>query len=567
MKIGKVKFLLLILVCSSINNLFSQSNLRDVVVVVRPVYSDVTVNFLKDFAKSLRRDGYALAANVMDSYAEGGFGTGIVYKYKNDSMFYVITNRHVVSQAEYVNIEISRSGNNKEQYDRCKIIAIHKELDLALIALPGNVNFEKTLQFLEEVPEDGTEVFSAGFPGLGNDPSWQLGKGIISNSDVFVEEFTNGSPISIIQHTAQVDPGSSGGPLMVKNEDVPFKYEVIGINTWKVIGRENANFSIPSFAILKFINDFFKNTDRFTEEDLEQNVNEFIEAVATNYKKVLPFISYGFISKVSVNSFYEILNTASKAASTEIRKNFNYGSPIEGVRIGLADAIYRNFGSKSIILSSIENFNSTGDPVNVLLKVDGKTVKSIWVAEQGNWKLIDFDALNMKALGNDGVVKSYGRNFSLGFGLGVALNSDYITEYNLTIEYTSTFFTFGTNIYYGRREDITTDYVLGSSPLRYDTTYVKRGYGGFYPQVGGRIPIKISSVYIVPYFKLFAGVNGDGHSTNNMNDFFCYGFIIGGELSFKITRKNYLFGGLEFKKRYLNSHNVSFIDINVGIAF
>lgn len=73
-------------------------------------------------------------------------------------------------------------------------------------ALTANVSFEN---------EDGTEVWSAGFPGLGGKPMWQLGKGTITNASAKIKELIAPNISTIIQHSAEVDAGNSGGPLLL----------------------------------------------------------------------------------------------------------------------------------------------------------------------------------------------------------------------------------------------------------------------------------------------------------------------------------------------------------------
>ncbi len=46
----------------------------------------------------------------------------------------------------------------------------------------------RTLPFADAVPPDGTEVWTAGYPGLLGKPSWQLAKGVFSNRRVVVED-------------------------------------------------------------------------------------------------------------------------------------------------------------------------------------------------------------------------------------------------------------------------------------------------------------------------------------------------------------------------------------------
>jgi hypothetical protein len=49
------------------------------VAVVRPVHHQKTVDFLTSLSDSMKRDGYDEAAEMLKSYASGGYGSGFVY--------------------------------------------------------------------------------------------------------------------------------------------------------------------------------------------------------------------------------------------------------------------------------------------------------------------------------------------------------------------------------------------------------------------------------------------------------------------------------------------------------
>lgn len=69
---------------------------------------------------------------------------------------------------------------------------------------------------------------------MGGYPSWQFGMGIISNARFYSPIFADYKDIPLIQHTAQADAGSSGGPLLVKSPESQNSYLVVAINTWKI---------------------------------------------------------------------------------------------------------------------------------------------------------------------------------------------------------------------------------------------------------------------------------------------------------------------------------------------
>ena len=90
----------------------SAQTLRETVAIVRPKLSESTQTFLTDFSKSLRGDGFHAAADVLQNYGKGSFGTGFAYRDKHNNRLYIITNRHVVEQADRVDIEFSLPDNS-----------------------------------------------------------------------------------------------------------------------------------------------------------------------------------------------------------------------------------------------------------------------------------------------------------------------------------------------------------------------------------------------------------------------------------------------------------------------
>jgi hypothetical protein len=124
------------------------------------------------------------------------------------------------------------------------------------------------LAFAGAPAEEGTDVFAAGFPGLGFEQIWQFSKGIVSNArmrlprdpveDAEVNETRFGP---FIQHTAPIDSGNSGGPLLVAQAGVPIGYAVAGINARTATRRAATFFAIPADRVLAYINAAIRSRD------------------------------------------------------------------------------------------------------------------------------------------------------------------------------------------------------------------------------------------------------------------------------------------------------------------
>ena len=162
-------------------------------------------------------------------------GSGVIIEF--DKMHYILTNRHVITNAELANIQIRLSDNrrihpHKVWEDRLTDVAV-MEITTEHV-LPAHMgNSKKT--------EIGEFVFAVGSPfGLHQTVTYGIvsakGRQSLSLGD-------DGVPLqNFLQTDAAINPGNSGGPL------VNLRGEVIGINTAIASnsgGNEGVAFAIP----------------------------------------------------------------------------------------------------------------------------------------------------------------------------------------------------------------------------------------------------------------------------------------------------------------------------------
>jgi serine protease Do len=171
--------------------------------------------------------------------ASGGFGSGVVMVQGDGAArrAYVVTNRHVVEYVDDAEIYLETG----DLVGRAPVIYADSRYDLAVLALPPNAPFAAGFGLATAPARDQSAVIATGFPGIGNRPSYQTTRGYVSNERfVFDEEGRN---MLYVQHTAPIDGGSSGGPL---TNDAG---ALLGVNTFKLRGREGAAFAAPVFAV------------------------------------------------------------------------------------------------------------------------------------------------------------------------------------------------------------------------------------------------------------------------------------------------------------------------------
>src|SRR5699024_8153323 len=169
-------------------------------------------------------------------------GSGIIYK-KEDDKAYVVTNNHVVSDAEEV--EVALDEDNKKD---AKVLGTDELTDLAVLEIDGeDIDTVAKLGKSDDL-EVGEDVIAIGNP-LGVEFSGSVTKGIISGLErnIPVDTSGNNQPdwySEVIQTDAAINPGNSGGALVNKDG------EVIGINSMKIAQQavEGIGFAIPMDA-------------------------------------------------------------------------------------------------------------------------------------------------------------------------------------------------------------------------------------------------------------------------------------------------------------------------------
>lgn len=243
----------------------SAQGLRHSVCYIEPKFTDAEKTLMEDYALYMARAGFLSAAQALTSYkSEGTFGSGVVIEV--DSNKYILTNLHVIAYAKSATITF-QLHDKKLRYADCQVVATSQVCDLAVIKLPQACEMVPLALFSEPTTDD-MPIVAAGFPALAKKPSWQMTRGFISNARV--ESIESSSASHILQHTAAIDPGSSGGPLLFKGEDG--KYKILGINTWKAFYRDDVGLAIGTDDITAFLKEMHHLGTK-DAEDLEQIKN------------------------------------------------------------------------------------------------------------------------------------------------------------------------------------------------------------------------------------------------------------------------------------------------------
>ena len=175
----------------------------------------------------------------------GGFsGSGFIIS--DDGL--AITNNHVVTGA--ATIEVFIGGDDSTAYN-AQIVGVSECNDLALIQIAT----DETLPYLEwvdEPPTVGTEVYAAGFP-LG-DPEYTLTRGIIAKAKTQIADYIVAVD-SAIEHDANLQPGNSGGPLVDVNG------RLVGVNFYAPAPTNTSQFFAIEETLAQRVIDHLRDGD------------------------------------------------------------------------------------------------------------------------------------------------------------------------------------------------------------------------------------------------------------------------------------------------------------------
>ena len=256
------------------------------------------------------------------------------------------------------------------------------------------------------MPADGEEVWTAGYPGLFGNPSWQLAKGVVSNRRLTVEAMGPPEYAVFTQHSAPIDPGNSGGPLLTGDPRNPESLRVVGVNTWMVQGRQNANFAVHLDKLreaLDRIPDPGKPIDPLpgVRETIERII-EGINSNAWNRSDSGRYISTRLAMRQGWGSFLALSASGAEAEAWILRF---LSSPEETMREAVYHRIFQSIRGKglTVSLASVEERTDLEGVrfVRTAQSAGSDTYYLDWYEEAGNWRIRSGD-VDIKVEGLDG---------------------------------------------------------------------------------------------------------------------------------------------------------------------
>jgi len=522
--------------------------LRNYVGLINQTYHPGIVAIFEKAKAEYARRGNNDAVRAIDIFLRGAFGSGFVYSDERGNI-YVLTNNHVVAQAHTLSITFESQDGTKRKFENLRIIAANEETDLAILIFPeGEKPVTQGLSFVTNPVDEGDDVYSAGFPGLGITPIWQFGRGMVSNASArfprSLEDETLMGPF--IQHTAQIDAGNSGGPLLVVQRNAPSGYAVAGINTLSGLRRQAANYAIPADIIQTFINNALNPRPETFRDELDQRLVKFTEGLKEN-KAVFPHIAE-FLSTVCIgenaeyamDEMYAKANSAAKRILDEKAQDSIVGALGYAVAWTIENSVRRQGTALTV---SVKEVSTDGEEYTVVFTINNRDVSSVWIREYGNWRIRSFgDAATGDQSTRQRRQTQREASEKLRMG-GIHIEAGYATLFEkapaaLYISLDTTLF--GAKVYFVSPELFSIGVFSG---IRFG---IPAGNFGF-----------------MPYIRLGFDYQYDREFLNSpYNDFLSLPISVMGQIGLKVTTSYVpgLFMGVGFQYNVINLHSISFFD-------
>lgn len=267
------------------------------------------------------------------------------------------TNFHVVDGIDSLLVKTS----DGTFYD-AQIMILDEKNDMAILKLKNTNGMKfQTVKFgNSDLPKVGQDVFAVGSP-LGYEYTISQGiiAGIRENEKVTFNDPLTYAPIEknfekVIQITAAISPGNSGGALFNK------KGEVIGITTYTYTGYGNLNFAIAINGFVRFMN----SIDLANYEHSEEAKKKIEESMYLSNLK----LANTYKSDATTNWFYvkqkdtmKVYDTMTVKQDSLARMNFQKAESFYNKCLAMQPDSFSVYQSLMDLFVYTENFTKAED--------------------------------------------------------------------------------------------------------------------------------------------------------------------------------------------------------------
>ena len=362
----------------------SPAELRKNTVSIYVETPDRIAALFEGIATRMQQRGKPQLAQFFAAQTGGAFGSGFLVK-KNGEML-VVTNRHVVDFADEAVLALESTDKTYP----VDVVYADRVYDLAILAFrekapPGVPGLELS----GDAVHDLETVVATGFPGLDGHPSYQATRGQVSNERFAAT--SHGKTITLIQHTAPIDPGSSGGPLTSESG------AVVGVNFIKFTGRDNAYLAIPAAAVAGVLDSASESKKgRRSIPWLTQRLAESCGRLVGGLRRanepsvdVYDLITNDVVAERGMESLDAMAKTEKDAWSLFLE------NPTVAMRVAVSLRLWKEaHGPAGLPVSCLAlEQDAAADAVRLQVKFERGNRDTFWRFEQGHWKLAAFDKM------------------------------------------------------------------------------------------------------------------------------------------------------------------------------
>jgi S1-C subfamily serine protease len=323
-----------------------------------------------------------------------GFGSGFVVRWRNAKgqvETRIVTNNHVMDgafEAEIVSGDPEKSHGQDDAKDKTSATLIrasrHDDVAVLRVDPKSESSFAQGLAFRLSPAREQEQVVAAGFPGVGVRPSFQVSKGTVSNAKFGAEDPDASAMSAYVPHTAPIDPGNSGGPLLDADG------HLLGMNTMKIVGRENVGLAIPTSRIQLALMRA-EETPTFDPKHVEASCNAVVGALASPRPVVDSMSRFGL-------ALYE--GTQPRQGSIEAvayrdRVQGQPGNPVDAARLraygGVRAAVEEEHGVRPFeVCFDVKTGDTTGS-FRAKFRTRSKTHELTFAEEHGVLRVVGFE--------------------------------------------------------------------------------------------------------------------------------------------------------------------------------
>lgn len=387
------KLLIIFLSIISTSELFSQSDLKKSICMVRPEYSDSQRKMFDEYNDLFKSKGFS---NIYDAN-DKSFNTGFVVQ-SQSGINYVISCFSSVNYSESASVEFIGEEGNSIIYDNLIISGVDKESGIVLIRLDHEIKNVMPLSFSKITPKEGTVVFQGGYVRSKDFSYWKYRNGIINNAFLNFNQNIN-KYTTFIMHSMYTTNELNGSPLLYKDNNTSGGHSVLGLCEREY--GEHGYSAIPSSVIEDLINRVETQSlpqDYASIQSKAQRVADLFSNDPNNDKSFLKFLSPQIndtdLNIALVRKYFSSTDNASRNDIRENKDNFIIFYTSMMFLKNIRKEFYQKKEQKPAF--TVKAVEITGNNANVIFKelISNKEFSTKWIYEKGEWNILDLQIEN-----------------------------------------------------------------------------------------------------------------------------------------------------------------------------